>query len=64
MVDSKTSHCPKCGAYWFSGEIPEEYWENYSPPYFYSRLIAWYDRDLDVTVKYICPDCGEQFNAF
>lgn len=58
---SKMRNCPHCGTSWVDKPIPKEYRHNYSPPYFYSRLIALYDRDLDRTVRYLCPDCNYQF---
>jgi hypothetical protein len=35
---TKLENCPECGANWVDKLIPQEYWENYSPPYFYSRM--------------------------
>ena len=60
-VNSKTEYCPVCNARWFSKEIPEEYHEYYSPPYFYSKLIGIYDSKLDSTVEYQCPECLTRF---
>jgi hypothetical protein len=57
----KATHCCECGANWVQSEIPEEHREYYSPPYFFSRLIAIYDRSLDRTVEYLCPDCNARF---
>jgi hypothetical protein len=36
---TKLENCPECGANWVEAPIPEKYWENYSPPYFYSRVV-------------------------
>lgn len=58
---TKMRKCPECGANWVSKPIPKEYRENYSPPYFFSRVIGFYDRDLDRTVCYVCPDCKHEF---
>jgi hypothetical protein len=37
---TKLENCPECGANWVDKLIPQQYWENYSPPYFYSRVIG------------------------
>ena len=55
-------YCPKCGADWRSDPIPAEYIEQgfYAPTStHYSRRIAVYDRELDRTVEWLCPDCGD-----
>lgn len=56
------SHCPKCDAEWWYKEIPEEHRENYSPPYWYSRVIAYQTWEDDRTLYYICPDCQSKFD--
>lgn len=58
----KLSHCPACNALWHTIPIPEEYHHNYSPPYFYSRVIALQSWETDRTHSYHCPDCGTIFN--
>lgn len=58
---NKLSNCPECDTLWHDKEIPEEYREYYSPPYFYSRVIALYSLEEDRTFAYRCPDCGATF---
>jgi len=58
----KVSHCPACGSLWHTIPIPEKYHENYSPPYFYSTVIACSTWEADRTLYYQCPDCATQFN--
>jgi len=58
---TKMRNCPECNTNWVDKPIPKEYRENYSPPYFFSRVIALYDRDLDRTTRYVCPDCKHEF---
>lgn len=59
---TKLEKCPECGTNWVDKLIPQQYWEHYSPPYFYSRVIACYDRDLDQTAYFLCPDCNHRFD--
>jgi len=62
MTDiTKLENCPECGANWVDKLIPQQYWENYSPPYFYSRVIGCYDCDVDRTAYFMCPDCNHKF---
>jgi DNA-directed RNA polymerase subunit RPC12/RpoP len=61
MNYTKQEFCPACGTRWWDKPIPKEYRENYSPPYWYSRVIALYDRDDDATFGYKCPDCDTFF---
>ena len=56
------SHCPACNSSWHYKEIPEEYRENYSPPYYYSRVISYQTWESDCTLYYVCPDCGARFD--
>jgi len=58
----KLSNCPACDTLWHDAEIPEEYRHNYSPPYFYSRVIALQTWEADRTHAYQCPDCKTLFN--
>jgi hypothetical protein len=58
----KISHCPVCNELWHDTPIPEEYHENYSPPYFYSRVVACSTWESDRTLYYQCPDCATKFN--
>lgn len=50
--------CPRCNADFDGGPIPEEHRHLYHPPYRWNRRIGLYDRDLDRTIGYRCPDCG------
>lgn len=61
MDISESTHCPHCGANWVEGEIPEELRENYSPPYFYSRIIGVELIDGDRIDHWMCPDCETTF---
>lgn len=56
-------NCRKCGVSFDGGSIPENIREHYSPPYRWSRRIGIYDRDLDRTVAWRCPDCGDEVPA-
>lgn len=58
---TKMRKCPECGTSWVDKPIPKEHREYYSAPYFFSRVIGVYDRDLDRTVYYVCPDCKTEF---
>ena len=58
---TKLENCPECGANWVDLPIPEEYWENYSPPYFYSRVIGIELLGEDRINHWLCPDCKHQF---
>lgn len=57
----KISHCPECGTLWHYMEIPEDRRHNYSPPYFYSRVVGLYSVERDALFAYRCPDCGATF---
>ena len=59
---TKLENCPECGANWVEKLIPQEYWENYSPPYFYSRVIGVELLGEDRIDHWLCPDCGTKFN--
>lgn len=60
--------CPECQADWHAQEIPTEYlekgyygaWDGVTRRY-YSRIIGMYDRELDRTTSYMCPDCGKEW---
>lgn len=52
-----SEHCPKCGADFDGGEIPEGIREFYAPPYRWSRKISVVDPMRDRVVAYACPDC-------
>jgi hypothetical protein len=57
-------NCPHCGTNWVDKPIPKEYRHNYSPPYFYSRVIGIYDTQRDGVTHYVCPDCKTEFPRF
>lgn len=40
------------------GEIPAESRELYGGSTHFSRVTGMYDRGLDRTVAWLCPDCG------
>jgi rubrerythrin len=50
--------CPKCNVDFKDKPIPEKHREFYGNETHFSRLIFIYDRDLDRTVSWRCPDCG------
>ena len=58
---TKLENCPECGANWVDKLIPQQYWENYSPPYFYSRVIGVELIDEDRINHWLCPDCKHKF---
>ena len=58
----KVSHCPACNSLWHTIPIPPHLHEDYSPPWFYSTVIAVQSWETDRTHYYLCPDCGTQFN--
>jgi len=58
---TKLKNCPKCNTNWVAGEIPEEYRENYSAPYFYSRVIGVEFLGEDRIHHWMCPDCKYEF---
>lgn len=53
--------CPECGTDWVHSMIPEKYHENYSPPYFYSRVIGIEPLGEDRIAYWMCPDCKHEF---
>jgi predicted RNA-binding Zn-ribbon protein involved in translation (DUF1610 family) len=61
-VNPEARYCPKCGADWQAGEIPQEHLKYYADgSTHYSRLVGVYDLYRDMTVRWRCPDCGEEF---
>lgn len=50
--------CPKCEANWRDQPIPKESQWMFGDSQWFSRVIGIYDRDLDRTVAWQCPDCG------
>ncbi len=55
-ADSST--CPHCNASLIGELIPEEQRFMFNHTTHFRREIAIYDRDLDRTVAWQCPDCG------
>lgn len=56
------TECPKCNTSWVGVEIPKKVQEQFGGRTHYSRLLAIYDRDADVTVIWRCPDCRYIFS--
>lgn len=57
-------YCPKCKADLTGPPIPERQREFCRPgDTHFSRVIGIYDRDLDRTVGWRCPDCKEEWAA-
>ena len=56
------NRCPECHADLWGDDIPEYEREHYQPPYKWRREIAIYDRDLDCTVAWKCPDCNHRWS--
>ena len=54
-------NCPNCNSNWVDSIIPEQYRENYSPPYFYSRVVGVELLDGDRVDHWRCPDCNHKF---
>lgn len=56
-----TDTCPKCLANLQGEPIPPEDRQYYPPAVtHFDRIISIYDRGLDRTVAWRCPDCGFQ----
>lgn len=56
------NECPKCWSDWIGASIPEKDREAFGGKTNFIRLIAIYDRGLDRTVGFRCPDCGFEFD--
>lgn len=54
--------CPACGASWLGEPISEANREAYGGATHYRTLIGIYDRNLDRTVAWRCPDCGQRWD--
>ncbi len=54
-------NCPACGASLVGDPIPEDAREHHGGATHYRREIGIYDRSLDRTVAYRCPDCGHEW---
>lgn len=53
-------NCPHCGVSLLGDKIPQDISKHYSGTH-WKREIGIYDRDLDRTVAYRCPDCGKEW---
>ena len=60
-MSEDTSHCPKCGADWDAGPIPENVREHYGTLTRYSRLIGVEIQGQDRLDHWECPDCHAEF---
>lgn len=49
-------NCPNCGVSLLGDKVPDEDQDMFKTTHF-KREIGVYDIDLDMTVKYKCPDC-------
>jgi hypothetical protein len=56
-MKKEISNCPKCKISFKGEPIKKELQKDYGGAKFYSRKIGLYDRDLDRTVGWMCPDC-------
>lgn len=54
--------CPSCKADLRGELIPEERREWYGGATHSNRVLGIYDRDLDMTVAWMCPDCGYRWD--
>jgi len=52
------TECPGCLVSLKGQPIPKKDQEFFGGAKFFRRDIALYDRDLDCTTAYKCPDCG------
>ena len=53
-------YCQHCNADLLGSPIPVELREEYYGGWtHYKREIAYYSMELDGTMYYLCPDCGE-----
>ena len=50
--------CPNCNVDLTGDPIPEKDRHLFGNATHFERQIGLYDRDLDMTVAYKCPDCG------
>lgn len=58
---TKLESCPNCNSNWVDSVIPEQYRKNYSPPYFYSRVVGVELLGEDRISYWLCPDCNHKF---
>jgi len=77
---SENGHCPNCGTNLDGGSIYEHFLKEYGDEKKaletaamygadkekgqWGRQLAIYDRDLDRTVAYRCPDCKHEWKRF
>ena len=61
MSDLKNCPNPDCGVSLLDARIPEASRVHYGDSTHFKREIAIYDRDLDMTVEWKCPDCGHRW---
>ena len=53
--------CPFCKVSFKGPPIPPPHREHYGDATHFSRKIGIYDRALDKTVSWRCPDCGKEW---
>ncbi|MCM3112819.1 hypothetical protein [Lederbergia lenta] len=53
--------CPYCNTNLQGKPIPQEHQHHYGGATYGSRKIAIYSHEEDRTVKWQCPDCGEEW---
>ena len=53
--------CPHCQSDLTGDPIPQEWLDMYGGSTHYSQVIGIYDRELDRTVAYRCPDCNGEW---
>jgi len=58
---SELTNCPSCKVNLQGDPIPEASRETYGGSTHFKREIGIYDRDLDRTVAWRCPDCGHEW---
>lgn len=56
----RPDNCPNCGVTWIDEPIPMDIRHSYGSRTHFRREIAIYDRDLDCTIAWECPDCRYQ----
>jgi len=57
---SEPERCPHCGVNLEGDPIPAESQHHYGATHF-SRVIGLYDRGLDRTTAWRCPDCNGEW---
>jgi hypothetical protein len=56
--------CPHCDSDLTGEEIPEAHKKYYGDKTHFSRKIGLYDRWLDMTTQWQCPDCRHTWDRF